>query len=50
MAIIANDREKIRAKALRNVLSRRSGISPSKRNISSATLKSFERRQSQLVM
>ncbi len=47
MAIIANDREKIRAKALRNVLNRRSGASPSKRNISSATLKSLERRQTE---
>ncbi|CAL8090044.1 unnamed protein product [Orchesella dallaii] len=40
MAIIATDREKSKAKALRNL------SSPSRRNISNATLKSLERRMS----
>ncbi|ODN04956.1 hypothetical protein Ocin01_01741 [Orchesella cincta] len=40
MAIIATDREKSRAKALRNL------ASPARRNISNATLKSLERRMS----
>lgn len=41
MAIIATDREKIKAKALRQL------SSPAKPNISNATLKSIERRMSQ---
>jgi centrosomal protein CEP110 len=48
MAIIANDREKVKAKAAKNLLvTRRLNPSPSKRNMSSATLKSLERRQTQ---